>query len=100
MPLFSIKLKSIYLFILLDISAHFPGDGCCIRWDRDGICCMNMEGQCCGDRGFGNDFDFRHHDGSRRGVYGKNNNFLICFRTDLMVVLVISEEIDRYVSKP
>ncbi len=57
-----------YLFILLDIiSAWFPGDGCCIRWDRDGTCCINSRGQCCGDRGWNNNLDFHHRDGPHRG---------------------------------
>jgi len=59
--LFSIK-TNVYLFILLDIiSASFPGDGCCIRWDRDGTCCINIHRQCCGDRGFGRDIGLPGH---------------------------------------
>jgi hypothetical protein len=68
MDFFSIEIN-VYLFILLDIiSALFPGDGCCIRWEGDGTCCIDFRGQCCGNGGFGRGFGFdhRHHGPNRQ----------------------------------
>lgn len=37
------------LFILLDfISAWFPGDHCCVRWNSRRDCCLDRFGGCCG----------------------------------------------------
>lgn len=34
--------------------AYYPGDGCCIQWNVDGTCCLDIYQQCCGGGEAGN----------------------------------------------
>jgi hypothetical protein len=44
------------------------GDGCCIEWNSDGTCCLDMYQQCCGEGGYyGGGYDGGYYGG---GYYG------------------------------
>jgi hypothetical protein len=36
--------------------AYYPGDGCCIQWNVDGTCCVDIYQQCCGAAEYGNNY--------------------------------------------
>jgi hypothetical protein len=36
--------------------AYYPGDGCCIQWNVDGTCCVDIYQQCCGAAEYVNNY--------------------------------------------
>ncbi len=57
-------------FVIDFVTAYEVGDGCCIEWNSDGTCCLDIYQQCCGESAYGNNYNSDGYYGGDGGYYG------------------------------